>query len=692
MVMHSKPVVANHGALSHPSDATTPLSMPLYSTSGFDILSILSRIVNRPDPKVYLGPVDYTASFVVADTRRHDSPIVYCSPSFSRLTGYDEDEIIGRNCRFLQSPTGLLQPDDQRVNASTDPVSMYMLKSSLAADKEVQITLLNYRKGGQPFMNLLTIIPIRGGLHGLPHEEDTVIYHVGFQVDISCQQNRIIQKVATGSYNFDYSNPTLVSPPTQKDRKNASLLSNDAISNDLKQLLADPAFAAGFATLDRMAPDSPETNNALSLMLLDALPDFVLVVSLKGSFLYVAPAVSRVLGYEAQELIGKGIADICHPADVVPIMRQLKESSVTGGAALASEDANDTSANSSQPFTFQAKPRLVDLLFRARTISGDYVWMESRGRLYMEPGKGRKAIILSTRAREMSSLSWGAIAQNGATDPSPSIDNEPREFWGRMTTTGTVLFVGAAQLEMLGWDAEALVGKPLMEILGDESSVRSTAQELALVAGFDTRYPSVRLYVRMKRKDGDVVNVQLVIYRASATPNQSQFQSQSRLQSLPSMDQVKTKLFISPAPLIYQVRLADGVPTSHHNLAHPLSENVFCDLETDRSPTSPTVCPSGGTVSGTSWQYELQQLRFANSKLADEIKQLEHTMSRVPPPLYHNNNSANAPLHVGVSVPVSYTGHSGSLPPSDLWRYSGSVGPSTTSLKRSWHTMDSGPG
>jgi hypothetical protein len=37
----------------------------LYSTTGFDMVGVLSRVANRKDPKTVLGPVDLSCSFVV---------------------------------------------------------------------------------------------------------------------------------------------------------------------------------------------------------------------------------------------------------------------------------------------------------------------------------------------------------------------------------------------------------------------------------------------------------------------------------------------------------------------------------------------------------------------------------------------------------------------------------------------------
>lgn len=106
-----------------PTQTPGGVNMPgLYSTTGFDMVSVLSKVAARRDPKSVLGPVDCSCSLVVVvsqasqcciliaksylceqDIRKYDHPIVYSSPTFSMLTGYENREIVGRNCRFLQS-------------------------------------------------------------------------------------------------------------------------------------------------------------------------------------------------------------------------------------------------------------------------------------------------------------------------------------------------------------------------------------------------------------------------------------------------------------------------------------------------------------------------------------------------------------------------------------------------------------
>ena len=84
---------------------------------------------------------------LITDPHQPDNPIIYASPGFERLTGYRADEVVGRNCRFLQGP-------------KTDPaiVSRSFAKA-IQAGRECSVELLNYRKDGTPFWNALSISP-----------------------------------------------------------------------------------------------------------------------------------------------------------------------------------------------------------------------------------------------------------------------------------------------------------------------------------------------------------------------------------------------------------------------------------------------------------------------------------------------------------------------------------------------------
>jgi len=544
---HSFQQLSSHSTGPLPLAAPSTFGLPVYSTSGFDLMTILSRVASRSNPTICLGAVDHSCAFSIADVRRHDSPIVYASSSFYRLTGYSEHEVIGRNCRFLQSPTGHVARGEARMPTSSDAIAH--MRKALASGKECQAKILNYKKGGTPFFNFVTVIPLRGGVHGTPEEGDEIVYHVGFQVDLSEQPGRIIDKLREGSYCTSYSNwtslsiPESLSAPPQitataaaslllppRASKTAHLMSG-AVSKNLRNLIADTTFtdAVHISTstnisgtvapdpdgttasltslsasnsgnpLSIAAPSSSSTviaissgippsptasiSPALSLLLLELLPDFLLVLSLKGSFLYVAPSVRLVLGYEPHELVGRSISDVCHPADLVPLMRELKEGSVgtgsvysgSGSGNVYSPSASGLAGDSAHP---PGVPKPVDLLFRAApktpahpippvsspapptssplasgsttghtssdslpvsgTTEGDdvsrpYIWLECRGRLHVEPGKGRKAIILSGRARWMPAVRWSTVTRAGGVGVGITAPNSTPQGQGPKT-------------------------------------------------------------------------------------------------------------------------------------------------------------------------------------------------------------------------------------------------------------------
>ncbi|WP_280137593.1 HWE histidine kinase domain-containing protein [Aureimonas sp. AU40] len=84
---------------------------------------------------------------VVTDPKQPDNPIVFCNDAFLHLTGYSREEILGRNCRFLQGPA-TRQADTQRV------------REAIAARRSIEVDLLNYRKDGTTFWNALLISPV----------------------------------------------------------------------------------------------------------------------------------------------------------------------------------------------------------------------------------------------------------------------------------------------------------------------------------------------------------------------------------------------------------------------------------------------------------------------------------------------------------------------------------------------------
>ncbi|MFG6158187.1 EAL domain-containing protein [Halomonas sp. 1390] len=102
---------------------------------------------------------------VMADASQPDMPLVYANDAFYRLTGYVPDEVLGRNCRFLQGPDS----DSEALNA---------IRRAIRARASVEVTLRNYRKDGTPFWNHLSLSPVCAA-------DGTCTHYIGIQQDIT---------------------------------------------------------------------------------------------------------------------------------------------------------------------------------------------------------------------------------------------------------------------------------------------------------------------------------------------------------------------------------------------------------------------------------------------------------------------------------------------------------------------------
>ncbi|KAB0677815.1 PAS domain-containing protein [Aureimonas leprariae] len=101
---------------------------------------------------------------VITDPKRDDNPIVFCNDAFTHLTGYARDEILGRNCRFLQGP-------------ATRDEDVARVRHAIGRRESVQVDLLNHRKDGSTFWNALLISPVFDG--------DELTYFFASQLDVS---------------------------------------------------------------------------------------------------------------------------------------------------------------------------------------------------------------------------------------------------------------------------------------------------------------------------------------------------------------------------------------------------------------------------------------------------------------------------------------------------------------------------
>lgn len=86
--------------------------------------------------------------FVISDPSLQDNPIVYASDDFLSLIGYSRDEVLGRNCRFLQGP-------------DTDKTTVEKIRKAVTEGEDVSVVMLNYTADGTPFWNQLFIAALR---------------------------------------------------------------------------------------------------------------------------------------------------------------------------------------------------------------------------------------------------------------------------------------------------------------------------------------------------------------------------------------------------------------------------------------------------------------------------------------------------------------------------------------------------
>lgn len=103
-------------------------------------------------------------SFVITDPSLPDNPIVFVSDDFLKVTGYSREQVLGRNCRFLQG-------------SDTSKEKVDMIRKAVECGDDVSVTLLNYTASGKPFWNKLFIASLRDA-------ENNVVNFIGVVVPV----------------------------------------------------------------------------------------------------------------------------------------------------------------------------------------------------------------------------------------------------------------------------------------------------------------------------------------------------------------------------------------------------------------------------------------------------------------------------------------------------------------------------
>jgi len=106
-------------------------------------------------------------NFCICDPTLPDCPIVFASDAFLELTEYAREEVLGRNCRFLQGP-------------GTDPKTVQSIRDAIKTRDEITVRILNYTRSGKPFWNMFTLAPMKDS-------NGETRFLVGVQVDVTAQ-------------------------------------------------------------------------------------------------------------------------------------------------------------------------------------------------------------------------------------------------------------------------------------------------------------------------------------------------------------------------------------------------------------------------------------------------------------------------------------------------------------------------
>lgn len=381
---------------------------------------------------------------------------------------------------------------------------------------------------------------------------------------------------------------------------------------DLGQTVSNDEVSAMLSTVHN--GESEYVRRMWDKMLLENTDDVVHVLSLKGLFQWISPSALEILEYEPSEIIGTALSSICHPSDIVPVTRELKDAS--NGAA-------------------------VNIVFRIRRKNSGYMWFEGNGSLHTEQGKGRKSIILVGRERPVYALSKSDIASAGGVGEN--------ELWSKMSTSGMFLFVSSNVRQLLDKQAEELVGTSIQALMRKESYAdfgrilehartgkRASAKHEIInkrgqvLAAHTTLYPGDA--TEGQKPTFIVAQTRLTKYSQSAPANRPYFHA-NQVQSSPESIQTgfESKRRSSggqshtgtdegartSSTTSARYRITDGSAATYageHGLvigrqdASLASEdNLFDELKATKS---------------SSWQYEIHQLEKRNRALAEEVQAL----------------------------------------------------------------------
>lgn len=123
-----------------------------------------TTLLLRTDHRLMTAIQAAQRSFIITDPSIPENPIIFANKGFLELSGYRLDEVIGRNCRFMQGP-------------KTDQSHVEILRKGIQEGVDTAVCLLNYKKDGTTFYNQIFVAALRDG-------SNKIVNYVGVQVEV----------------------------------------------------------------------------------------------------------------------------------------------------------------------------------------------------------------------------------------------------------------------------------------------------------------------------------------------------------------------------------------------------------------------------------------------------------------------------------------------------------------------------
>eukprot|EP01038_Epipyxis_sp_PR26KG_P015221 gene15221-20505_t len=188
----------------------SPIKNKLLSECTTDIPQILSScssevptsILENADYKLMSAIQAAQRSFVITDPSLLDNPIIFASKGFLELSGYSLDQVLGRNCRFMQG-------------SGSDPQQIEALRKGIQEGVDTSVCLLNYRADGSQFYNQIFVAALRDS-------NMKIINYVGVQVEVKGFKN------LSSSLPSDVTNNLKMEPQKSKETSKNKSKSEDS--------------------------------------------------------------------------------------------------------------------------------------------------------------------------------------------------------------------------------------------------------------------------------------------------------------------------------------------------------------------------------------------------------------------------------------------------------------------------------